>query len=77
LPSVGLMHLRDAESGTTRLIDTSDARVRSLYHTLNLQIQGARKSLFIKSRLDEIEVHLDLPYLKPLIDFFRLREKRW
>ena len=77
LPSVGLMHLRDAESGTTRLIDTSDARVRSLYRTFNHQTQEARKSLFIKSRLDDIEVHLDQPYLKPLIDFFRLREKRW
>ena len=37
LPSVGLMHLRDAESGTTRLIDTSDERAvqrhsRHKYH---------------------------------------------
>ena len=77
LPSVGLMHLRDAESGTTRLIDTSDARVRSLYRHFNHKMQETRKSLFIKSRLDDIEVHLDQPYLKPLIDFFRLREKRW
>ena len=77
LPSVGLMHLRDAESGATRLIDTSDARVRSLYRRLNHEMQETRKSLFIKSRLDDIEVHLDQPYLKPLIDFFRLSEKRW
>jgi uncharacterized protein (DUF58 family) len=77
LPNVGLMHLCDAESGSTRLIDTSDTRVRSLYHYLNQKNQEARKSLFIKSRLDDIEVSLDQPYLKPLIDFFRLREKRW
>jgi uncharacterized protein (DUF58 family) len=77
LPSVGLMHLRDAESGTTRLIDTSNERVRSLYRHFNHQMQEARKSLFIKARLDDIEVHLEQPYLKPLIDFFRLREKRW
>jgi uncharacterized protein (DUF58 family) len=77
LPNVGQMHLRDAESGATRLIDTSDARVRSIYRHFNHQMQEARKSLFVKSRLDDIEVHLDQPYLKPLIDFFRLREKRW
>jgi uncharacterized protein (DUF58 family) len=77
LPKVGLMHLRDAESGTTRLVDTSDTQVRFLYRQFGERIQEVRKSLFIKSRLDDVEVRLDQPYLKPLIDFFRLREKRW
>jgi uncharacterized protein (DUF58 family) len=77
LPDVGLVHLRDAESGATRIIDTSDARVRSIYQRLNHKMHEARQSLFVKSRLDGIEVHLDQPYLKPLIDFFRLRAKRW
>jgi uncharacterized protein (DUF58 family) len=77
LPKAGLMHLRDAESGLTRLIDTSDFHVRSMYHRFGVQMQQTRKSLFIKSRLDDVEVRLDQPYLKPLIDFFRLREKRW
>lgn len=77
LPDVGLMHLRDAESGATRVIDTSDARVRYIYKNSNQKLNEARQSLFIKSRLDDIKVRLDQPYLKPLIDFFRLREKRW
>jgi uncharacterized protein (DUF58 family) len=77
LPDIGLVHLRDAESGATRIIDTSDARVRSIYQRLNHKMHEARQSLFVKSRLDGIEVHLDQPYLKPLIDFFRLRAKRW
>jgi uncharacterized protein (DUF58 family) len=77
IPNVGLMLLRDAESGTTRLVDTSDGQVRFLYRQFGDRMQEARKSLFIKSRLDDIEVRLAQPYLKPLIDFFRLREKRW
>jgi uncharacterized protein (DUF58 family) len=77
LPDVGLINLRDAESGVARLIDTSDFQVRSLYHRFGVQIQQTRKSLFVKSRLDDVEVRLDQPYLKPLIDFFRMREKRW
>jgi len=77
LPDVGLMHLRDAESGATRVIDTSDTRVRYIYKNSNQKLNEARQSLFIKSRLDDIKVRLDQPYLKPLIDFFRLREKRW
>jgi uncharacterized protein (DUF58 family) len=77
LPNVGLMNLRDAESGATRLVDTSNTSVRFLYRQFSNQMRDSRKSLFIKSRLDDIEVPLDQPYLKPLIDFFRLREKRW
>jgi uncharacterized protein (DUF58 family) len=77
LPNVGLMHLRDAESGTTRLVDTSNTQLRFLYRQFGERMQEARKSLFMKSRLDDVEVRLDQPYLKPLIDFFRLREKRW
>ncbi len=77
LPDVGLMHLRDAESGAARIIDTSDARVRYIYKNSNQKLNEARQSLFVKSRLDDIKVRLDQPYLKPLIDFFRLREKRW
>lgn len=76
LPKVGLMHLRDAESGMTRLIDTSDERVRFTYRQRSERAQGVRKLTFLKSRLDDIEVRLDQPYLKPLIDFFRLRERR-
>ena len=76
-PNVGLINLRDAESGVTRLIDTSDPKVRSLYREYTNRVQDARKSLFIKSRLDDVIVQLDQPYLKPLTDFFRLRERRW
>jgi uncharacterized protein (DUF58 family) len=77
IPDVGLIHLRDAESGLSRLIDTSDFQVRTLFHRFGVQMQQSRKSLFVKSRLDDVEIRLDQPYLKPLIDFFRLREKRW
>jgi uncharacterized protein (DUF58 family) len=76
LPSVGLVRLRDAESGTVRLIDTSDGKMRSLYREMAGRRRDERKSLFIKSRLDDIIVRLDQPYLKPLVDFFRLRERR-
>jgi uncharacterized protein (DUF58 family) len=77
LPNIGLVNLRDAETGAVRLIDTTDARVRSIYRHTNQKMHEARQSLFIKSRLDDIKVRLDQPYLKPLIDFFRLRERRW
>jgi uncharacterized protein (DUF58 family) len=77
LPRVGLMTLRDAETGVQRWVDTSDRHVRSAYQKYRVAAQKSRKSVFIKSRLDAVEVKLDQPYMKPLVDFFRLREKRW
>jgi uncharacterized protein (DUF58 family) len=76
LLNVGLVPLRDAESGAMRVVDTSDTRTRFLYKEMNERTQAARKSLFIKSHLDDVVVRLDQPYLKPLADFFRLRERR-
>jgi len=76
LPNVGLIHLRDAESGMTRLVDTSDTQVRFLYKQFGERTREARKSLFVKSRLDDVLIRLDQPYIKPLADFFKLREKR-
>jgi len=36
-----------------------------------------RKSLFLSSRLDNVEINTGENYIKPLVQFFRLREKRW
>ena len=76
LPGVGLIHLRDAESGMSRLVDTSDTRVRFLYKQFGERTREVRKSLFVKSRLDDVLIRLDQPYIKPLADFFKLRERR-
>ncbi|MBI3585695.1 MAG: DUF58 domain-containing protein [Ignavibacteriales bacterium] len=77
LPKVGLITFRDAETGAQRWIDTSDKKLRSAYNTYRKTMEQARRSVFIKSKLDAIDIRLDQPYMKPLIDFFRLRERRW
>ncbi len=77
LPKIGLIKLTDAETGTERWIDTSDTRVRSsLMFSQREKIQK-RKSLFVSSRLDSIEVTTGEDYVKPLVRFFKLRERRW
>lgn len=77
LPKIGLVKLKDAETGTERWIDTSDTRVRSsLMFSQREKIQK-RKSLFVSSRLDSIEVTTGEDYVKPLVRFFKLRERRW
>ena len=76
LPGIGLVRLRDAESGAVRVVDTSNAETRRQFGEKSRSMNQTRKTLFVRSHLDEVVVRLDQPYLKPLTDFFRLRERR-
>ncbi len=76
-PSIGLVKFTDAETGAERWIDTSSQRVRQAMKQARGQETSKRDSLFLKSRLDKIYVQTGEDYIKPLVQFFRLRERRW
>lgn len=77
LPKAGLIKFRDAETGEIRYIDTSSKIVRDEFYTYRRFNEEKRNDLFLKSRIDKIDVVTDKSYIKPLVDFFRVREKRW
>jgi hypothetical protein len=60
-----------------RWADTSDRNVRIAYKANRMAAERLRRSAFISSRLDAVDIRLDQPSMKPLVDFFRRREKRW
>jgi uncharacterized protein (DUF58 family) len=76
LPSAGLLVLRDAESGEQRVVDTGNAVVRNEFERHWRQRRLDRRGIFVRSKVDAIEVRIDRPYVKPIVDFFRLRERR-
>jgi len=76
-PNIGLVKLTDAETGAERWIDTSSKRVRDRMIFDRKEREKLRNSIFIKSRLDKIEVTTGSNYIQPLVQFFRRREKRW
>jgi len=77
LPKVGLITFRDAETGQQRWVDTADHRVSAAYQAYRRSVEDSRRSTFVRAKLDNIDIRLDKPYMKPLVDFFRLRERRW
>lgn len=77
LPKMGLIKLTDAETNQERWIDTSSQRVQNALRQRRKQIEEKRKSLFISSRLDSVYVQTGTNYITPLVNFFRLRERRW
>ncbi len=77
LPSAGLLRVRDAESGDVNWIDTADPRLRESYSRWWKERDKNRTRLFRRFGVDQIDIRIDQSYIKPLMSFFRAREKRW
>jgi uncharacterized protein (DUF58 family) len=77
LPDVGLIKLADAETGQERWIDSSSKRVKKVMKKTREEAINRRNSMFLTSRLDRINVQTGKDYIKPLVQFFRVRERRW
>jgi len=74
---MGLTKFKDLETGEVRLIDTSDSRTIEALEKFNKERFSKLNSLFISGGLDKIEINTDASYIKPLVEFFKLRERRW
>jgi uncharacterized protein (DUF58 family) len=75
LPNVGMIRIKDAETGEVKWIDTSDEKVRKLYALNAKQYNEKLNTLFMKSGVDFTEIATHQPYIKPLINLFKKRER--
>ena len=73
LPSVGLMKIKDAETGQERWIDSGSARVREAYKTWWEKRQTAMSDTFKKCRVDAVSIRTEDDYVKALIALFDKR----
>ena len=73
LPSVGLMKIKDAETGKERWIDSSSKQVRELYKTWWEERQSDMNKAFNKSRVDAVSIRTEDDYVKALIALFDKR----
>lgn len=73
LPSVGLMKVKDAETGAERWIDSSSARVREAYKEWWDRRQAAMNDSFKKCRVDSVSIRTEDDYVKALIALFDKR----
>ena len=75
IPSVGLVHVIDAETGRAELRDTSSPRLRAELKRARADFLDRRERGFRKYGVDRVDVRTDRPYAEPLIAFFRRRER--
>lgn len=77
LPDVGLLAVRDPETGAEALVDTSNQRVRQEYTQAAVARAKRRDRIFQRTRVDAIHVRTDQPYVPEIYRFFRMRERRY
>ncbi|GAB6281405.1 MAG: DUF58 domain-containing protein [Ignavibacterium sp.] len=77
VPKIGLVKFFDPETEEERIIDTSDKNFHEWYKLKRAEIKLRRKSLFVSAHLDAININTNESYIKPLTNFFRIRERRW
>ncbi len=73
LPNVGIIKVRDAETGEETYIDTSSQKVRRTHHEWWVRNQSLLKDIFTKSNVDNISIRTDEDYVKALMMLFRRR----
>ena len=65
LPDVGLMKVRDAETGHEQWIDTSSRALRRAHNDWWIQRQGVLNETFTKSNVDSVSIRTCLLYTSP------------
>jgi len=76
LPDVGWVHLEDAETGETLLVDTADRTMTDQLNRVKLSERQERKKQFHAIGVDTIDIRTDRSVTQPLIQFFKMREKK-
>lgn len=74
LPNVGLIRLRDSESGELITVDTSSRRQRFEYREMRRAEQDRLESMFRRLKLQPIKIETGVDYVDPLKRFFHMRE---
>jgi uncharacterized protein (DUF58 family) len=73
MPNVGLIKLKDAETGERIWVDTSDKRLRTTYKHAWGESQLALQKIFTKSGIDSVSMSTEDDYVKALMRLFKMR----
>ena len=73
LPAVGLVHIKDSETGAAAWIDTDSRKVRAAYERWFASLSGRETELFNKYQVDHVDISTDADYVKGLMALFNRR----
>jgi uncharacterized protein (DUF58 family) len=73
LPKLGMVPMRDAESGEIKLVNTNSKSVRTNYRANYLKMVNYYEESFTKSGSGVINTRIDESYVKKLLGYFKRR----
>lgn len=73
LPNIGLVKVKDAETGGERWVDTSSAKVRRSYAEWNRKAFDSARNVFNKYNIDAVSIGTNQDYVKGLLTLFNKR----
>jgi len=76
LPNMGLIKLQDAETGSELWVDSSDKQTRNRYNQWWQEKDKYLNNFFAQNKIDAVQLRTDQPYVQPLMQLFKKREKR-
>ncbi|HBO84038.1 MAG: hypothetical protein A2073_01630 [Deltaproteobacteria bacterium GWC2_42_11] len=75
LPMRGFVELKDNEMGETMVIDAGSEGLRDWFHINAFKQRQERNRIFMDAGLDYIELRTDVPFARPIKDFFYRRQR--
>ena len=76
MPNAGLVRIRDAETGATRVVDLGDPALRAAWGRRAGSPFPETAPLFRSAGIDSIPLRTDAPFEAALVKFFKARERR-
>ena len=73
LPDVGLVNIKDSETGECAWIDTSSRKMRTAYEEWFRNVEQTSSRLFMKYNVDKVAISLGEDYVKGLMTLFKNR----
>lgn len=73
LPNVGLLKVKDAETGRETWLDTSRKKIRQHYEKAWLKSKAELEDFLRKNGIDYIPLRTDRDYVVPIMNFFKSR----
>lgn len=76
LPDLGLITIRDAESGEQLLVDTHDPKFRVRFARVALQREAALRDTLARAGVDTLELSTDDDLVRAILRFTTMRKRR-
>ena len=73
LPDVGLINIKDSETGEDAWVDTSSRKMRLAYEEWFRNMEQTTSRMFMKYNVDRVSIALDEDYVRGLMTLFKNR----